>query len=587
MVAHVFVDAENVPPDVTFRVVEHFGKEHKITQVDIVGKEESLPLKYRDLDRRLFRVQNCFYGKNSADTWICIEIVRAIIDEPDLELIIILSSDKDFLPAIKFAADYEKKIFIVSDGKSHRNLKTQLQNIRVPPGAVELKDFRCAFDEVSQRLSQFLPLLWYDSQKILMDNADLLKFILVRKQNGKICEVPFLEGINVNDFRQMLRELKVFAPKMSIYRFCASNFLKVKNECVYLMKEEEILPPITQLETVDKFLSRNAADVIKIFVKHGEKIFEIPFVNGMPLELFGKLLRQKKIIGKTVAVSKVAEKSLLTVREEKVYLRGEEELEKICNDLADNVDQFFLEHKDEIKKIFIKHGQKIFEIPFVNGMSLENFGKLLRGKKIIGVTVSPKSIAEKSLLAVKGGKVYLRDEDDLKKVFEESLSDVDKFFNEHANELRMIFIKQGQKIFEMPFVDGMSVELFGKMLSQKNIAGRPSTVKNIAAQSLLDIREGKVFLLKEEELAAAYEEFYENVDDYLNEHALEIRSVTIRRGRDFFEIPFVNGMPLKIFGKLLVERKIIVGFTSPLTIAEESSLIMRDEKIYLRQEGLI
>ena len=586
MIAHVFVDAENVPPDVTFRVVDHFGKEHKITQVDIVAKEESLPLKYRDLDRRLFRVQNCFYGKNSADTWICIEIVRAIIDEPDLELIIILSSDKDFLPAIKFAADYEKKIFIVSDGKSHKNLKTQLQRIRVPPGAVELKDFRCAFDEVAQRLAQFLPLLNYDSQKILMENADFLKFILMRKSNGKICEVPFLEGINVNDFRQILRGLKVFAPKMSVQRFCENNFLKVKDKCVYFLDEEEILPPVTELETVDKFLSRNAADVIKIFIKHGEKIFEIPFVNGMPLDLFGKLLRQKKIIGKTVAVSKVAEKSLLTVRDNAVYLRDEEEMEKICNRLTDNVDQFFFEHIDEIKKIFIKHGQKIFEIPFVNGMSLENFGKLLRGKKIIGATVSPKAIAEKSLLAVKGGKVYLRDEGDLEKVFEESLSDVDRFFYEHANELRMIFIKHGQKIFEMPFVDGMSVELFGKMLSQKNIAGRPSAVKNIAAQSLLAIRDGKVFLLKEDELAAAYEEFYENVDDYLNEHALEIRSITIRRGGDFFEIPFVNGMPLKIFNKLLVERKIIVGFTSPLTIAEESSLIMRDEKIYLRQEGL-
>jgi len=506
LIAHVFVDAENVPPDVTFRVVDYFGKEHKITQVDIVGKEESLPYKYRDLDCQLFRVQNCFYGKNTADTWICMEMVRAIIDEPDLELIIIISSDKDFLPAIKFAVDFEKKIFIVSNGTGHKNLKAQLQKLRVPLEFVELKDFRCAFDETSQRLARFLPLLWYDSQKILFENADKLKFIFLRKNNGKICEVPFVEGINVNDFRQMLRELKVFVPKTSIYSFCARNFLKVKDERVYFLNEEEILPPITEIETVDKFLSRNALDVIKIFIKHGEKLFEIPFVNGMPLDLFGKLLRQKKIIGKTVSAAKVAEKSLLIVRNEKIYLRGESELEKICSRMTDNVDQFFYEHLQEIKKIFVTHGQKVFEVPFVNGMPLDIFGKLLRGKKIIGSTASPKAIAEKSLLAVKGGKVYLRDEADLEKVFEAKLSDVDKFFYEHASELRTIFIKTPKKIFEMPFVDGMSFELFSEMLGKKNIAGRPSAVKNVAAQSLLAIRDGKVYLLQEEELETAYAE---------------------------------------------------------------------------------
>lgn len=506
LIAHVFVDAENVPPDVTFRVVDYFGKEHKITQVDIVGKEETLPYKYRDLNRQLFRVQNCFYGKNTADTWICMEMVRAIIDEPDLELIVIISSDKDFLPAIKFAVDFEKKILIVSNGTGHKNLKAQLQKLRVPLESVELKDFRCAFDETSQRLARFLPFLWYDSQKILFENADKLKFILLRKNNGKICEVPFVEGISVNDFRQMLRELKVFAPKTSIYSFCARNFLKVEDERVYFLGEEEILPPITEIETVDKFLSRNAPDVIKVFIKHGEKIFEIPFVNGMPLDLFGKLLRQKKIIGKTISAAKVAEKSLLIVRDGKIYLRGESELEKICSRMADNVDQFFSEHLQEIKKIFVTHGQKVFEIPFVNGMSLDVFGKLLRGKKIIGATASPKAIAEKSLLAVKGGKVYLRDEADLEKVFEAKLSDVDKFFYEHASELRTIFIKTPKKIFEMPFVDGMSFELFSEMLGKKNIAGRPSAVKNIAAQSLLAIRDGKVYLLQEDELEMAYKE---------------------------------------------------------------------------------
>ena len=75
MIAHVFVDAENIPPSVTFKVVEHFGREHTITRVDIIAKEDSLPARYRGLDEKIYRVQNCFYGKNSADTWLCIEMV--------------------------------------------------------------------------------------------------------------------------------------------------------------------------------------------------------------------------------------------------------------------------------------------------------------------------------------------------------------------------------------------------------------------------------------------------------------------------------------------------------------------------------
>ncbi|MBE8951457.1 MAG: hypothetical protein SR3Q1_12860, partial [Quinella sp. 3Q1] len=57
MIAHVFVDAENIPPSVTFKVVEYFGKEHTITRVDIVAKEDTLPYRYRNLDEKIYRVQ--------------------------------------------------------------------------------------------------------------------------------------------------------------------------------------------------------------------------------------------------------------------------------------------------------------------------------------------------------------------------------------------------------------------------------------------------------------------------------------------------------------------------------------------------
>ena len=493
MNAHVFVDAENVSPDVTFRVVEFFGREHAITKVDIVAKEDTLPIKYRGLDPTLFRVQNCFYGKNSADTWICIEIVRAIIDEPNLELVIIISSDKDFLPAIKFAADYGKKIFIVSNGVVHRSLTAQMKKLDIEPDAVELKDFRCGFDELSQKLAPFLPLLYYDTQKFFFEHGDEVRLIFVRRTNGKLCEVPFVEGMSVDIFRRELRELHILGMKRTIYGFCEQNFLKVVDEQVRFMSEEEILPPVAQIETVDRFFARRAADVRKIFIKHADKLYEIPFADGMPLDLFGRLLRDKKIIGKTFAPSKVAEKSLLTVRNGKVFLPTEDELEQVCDALEDNVDKFFLEHAADIRKVFVKQGQKVFEIPFVDGMSLEIFGKLLRSQKIIASTGNPAKVAEKSLLAVRRGKVFLPTEDELEKIFNDRLGVAEKFFMEHDAEVRKISVKHANKVFDLPFADGMPLEVFGDMLKRKNIAGRPATVKRFAEQNSLVIRDGKIF----------------------------------------------------------------------------------------------
>ncbi|MBR1647774.1 MAG: NYN domain-containing protein [Selenomonadaceae bacterium] len=596
MNAHVFVDAENVSPDVTFRVVEFFGREHAITKVDIVAKEDTLSFKYRNLDPKIFRVQNCFYGKNSADTWICIEIVRAIIDEPELELLIIISSDKDFLPAIKFAADYDKKIFIVSNGVTHKNFSAQMKTLGINPASVQLKDFRCGFDELSQKLSPFLPLMTYDTQKFFFAHGDEVRLILVRRSSGKICEVPFVEGISVDIFRRVLRELRILGMKRTIYEFCRQNFLKVVDEQIYFLTEEEILPPVTQVETVDKFLSRRAADVRKIFVKHAEKIFEIPFADEMPIDIFGKLLREKKIIGKTFSPLKVAEKSMLVVRNGKVFLPTEDELEKICDAQEDNVDKFFMDNAEDIRKIFVKQGQNLVEIPFVDGMSLEMFGKLLRGQKIISATGNPAKIAEKSLLNVRRGKVFLPTEDELEKNYEE-LSAEEKFFVEHAEDVRNVSVKHAGKTFELPFVDGMPFEIFSAVLSQRKIAGRSASIKKFAAKNSFVIRDGKVYVpsvyLQSQKLTVENPppqkltfEKSSAVDEYLNEHALQICTAQILHDGQKFSIPFVEGMPLNIFGLLLHERKIISGFTLPVTVAEKNSLVVRDEKIFMQSENL-
>lgn len=578
MIAHVFVDAENIPPSVTFKVVEHFGKEHTITRVDIIAKEDTLPYKYRNLDEKIYRVQNCFYGKNSADTWLCFEMVRAIIDEPYLELIIIVSSDKDFLPAVKFAADFEKKIFIVSNGVGHKTFTEQLKILGVSPDSVELKDFRLQFG-LPEKLEKILPKLDFRSKKFLFDREKQIKFILLKK-NEKFFELPFVPGMRVEIFARILRELKILKKADSVRDFIAENFLKVAREKVYFQSEAEISEP-TPAELLKEFFSEHAAEITKIFVKNNSRIYEIPFVDGMPLDIFGKLLRERKIIGRSVSPAQTAANSLLKVNDEKIFLCNDEEQTAAYGSTIETVDGYFSFHAADIKKILIKHGQKTFEVPFVDGMPLELFGKLLREKNIIGKSISVTSIAKKNFLDVRDGKLFLCDEDRLIELYAEATGDFAAYFEYHADDVKKIFVKHNGDAFEIPFADGMPLILFEKLLREEKIIGRNSSAVKVAVQSLLDVRNGRVYFFNEDELTVARDDLETDVEGFFNEHALKIKSVSIQHDGKEFDLPFVDGMPVKVFGKLLRERKIIDRKISPKEILISNNLELRDEKIFL------
>ena len=583
MIAHVFVDAENIPPSVTFKVVEHFGKEHTITKVDIIAKEDTLPYKYRGLDKKIYRIQNCFYGKNSADTWLCFEMVRAIIDEPDLELIIIISSDKDFLPAIKFAVDFDKKVFIVSNGAGHKGLIDQMKILNINPNAVELKDFRLKFGDLPLKLEKYLPQLSFVVKKFFFDREDKIKFILIRS-GEKIFEMPFVAGMTTYMFRRTLSDLNILGKGNSIQNFIAENFLKLERGRVYFCSEAELSVP-TDADIVENYFIEHESEMRKVFIKHNAKLFEIPFVDGMPLELFGKLLRERKIISKGASLTLTAEKNLMKIVDGKIFLRNEEEQAVAYDDIVKEVDEYLSLHAAEIKKIFIKHNQKMFEVPFVDGITLELFGKLLRERNIIGKGTSATNIAKKNFLDVREGKIFLCGEERLSELYAESTGNLDEYFYQNADKTIKIFVKHNGNIFEIPFINGMPLTLFEKLLRERKIIGKNSSAVKVAAQSLLDVRDGRIFLYSEDALENIQRDLLINVDEYLNEHALEICNVVINQGGKSFSIPFVNGMPLEIFGKLLRERKIIDVATFPEEIAASNSLEISDGKIYLQGGG--
>ena len=273
-------------------------------------------------------------------------------------------------------------------------------------------------------------------------------------------------------------------------------------------------------------------------------------------------------------------KNALSIKIFKITVNGE-----LVEDFSSNafqvVDEYFNFHADDIKKILIKHAQKTFELPFVNGITLEMFGKLLREKNIIGKSTSATSVAKKNFLDVRNGKVFLCDEERLVELYAEATGDFAAYFDQHT--AKNIFVKHNGNLFEIPFADGMSLALFDKILREKKIIGRNSSGKKIAAQSLLDVRNKRVFLLTEDELSIAQDDLETDVDGFFNEHALEIKSISIRHDGKIFDLPFVNGMPLKVFGKLLRERKIIDRKISAKEIIVSNRLELRNEKIFIRE----
>ena len=83
MNAHIFIDADNIKPEIGFKAIKKFSVDYSIAQVEIIGNETTLSSKYLEMSD-IYNIKNCFYGKNSADTWLCTEIAKTIFENPKI-----------------------------------------------------------------------------------------------------------------------------------------------------------------------------------------------------------------------------------------------------------------------------------------------------------------------------------------------------------------------------------------------------------------------------------------------------------------------------------------------------------------------
>ncbi len=428
MSAQIFIDAENVKPEIGLQAVKKFSGEYSINSVNIIGKEDAISSKYKEAGE-LYNVQNCYYGKNSADTWLCTEIAKTIFAEPEVEVIILISSDRDFLPAIKLATDKQKKVILVSDGNGHKNLKALLYDLRINPDLIELVDFRNELtalinpsakkkgqDEPMEnpppktlliKLQKICATLPNNTKNFFINRAAQVKFIFV-KHDDKLFEVPFIDGINATTFANVLRDFKIIDKKDAPDKVIGDSFLKVVDDQIFLRNEQEISQADSFDAVIDYFVD-HSANTKTIFIKHGSDLREIPFVNGMPFEIFSKLLISYGISIDNVNTKQIILESFLDFKNDRVYFRGEEDFSDSNIDLdklSEPAREFIKANEANLEFILVTHGNAKYEVPFIEGIAINIFSVMLRDLKILGKNAKVQKFLANNNFTVKDNLVY-------------------------------------------------------------------------------------------------------------------------------------------------------------------------------------
>ena len=428
MNAHIFIDAENIKPEIGFKVIEKFSGEYSVEQVEIIGNETTLSSKYLEASNR-YNIKNSFYGKNSADTWLCTEIAKTIFENPAVEIIILVSSDRDFLAAIKLATDQKRKVILVSDGNGHKNLKAMLYDLRINPDLIELVDFKTDFETV-QPAKKKIPVkpaenlpqnITAEKVKVLIKknlpdnlkafyykNEKSFKFIKL-KYAGRIIEVPFLDGINLSTFTNFLIGLKIISDGNIIQHIISENSLKLEDNKIYI--EEKISEPEkTPFDDVINYFVAHAAETKNIFIKCNGKLHEVPFTNGISLAMFSRLLKGYEISDDADKTRKIIADSFLELRNNRVYFPSEEEfpieLKPYIKNIPKDALEFILQNEDKLKIVSIAHNDAVYKVPFVDGIQLSIFAHMLRHLKIIGKNASSQKVLAANGFTVKNNLVF-------------------------------------------------------------------------------------------------------------------------------------------------------------------------------------
>lgn len=434
MSAHIFIDAENIKPEIGFRAIEKFSGEYTVEQVDIIGNETTLSSKYLEAG---YNIKNCFFGKNSADTWLCTEIAKTIFEKPEVDTIIIVSSDRDFLAAIKLATDQKRKVIFVSDGNGHKNLKAMFYDLRINPDFVNLVDFKTDLEIVHTEKKKIAsPPVRNDSTKSEADkikkickpfSVGIRNYFINHESQVKLIpvkfneinfEVPFVDGMKIELFTNVLRNLNITQKGDRTPQVISQNKLKIVQDKVYLnisknsnsKSNTNSKLPQNPFNDVIEYFVKHAASTKNIFIKTGNDIKEVPFINGISFDMFSRLLKGYAIAEDADKIKKIIADSFLNLQDNRIYFHSEEkffsDLKIDFKKLSAQSLEFIKSNENKIQFFSVAHANTVHKVPFVEGMELHIFARMLHELKVCGKNASTQQILKNNGFTVKNNLVY-------------------------------------------------------------------------------------------------------------------------------------------------------------------------------------
>ncbi|ANR71566.1 hypothetical protein AXF19_11650 [Selenomonas sp. oral taxon 126] len=219
MKIHAFVDAENIDERLFNKGCSELRKEHELFQIDVFGK--AMPTW-----ASAYNYIPCFFGKNSADTFMTAAIVRAVYEEPQTDIFAIFSHDRDFLPAIKVITDNRRRAMIVTE----RGMKeSHLKHIAVDMNYLD----NIELDLLKKKTPVQPPLT--ENERKRLEKYELTTCFLKTQQG--IVEVPFANGMELILFARIipLAQVRSGYPKSKRLRdILVESHLKVLNDKVYI-----------------------------------------------------------------------------------------------------------------------------------------------------------------------------------------------------------------------------------------------------------------------------------------------------------------------------------------------------------------
>lgn len=217
----MFVDSENINPKIFMKAHQELAKKFDIKSCNIYGDIKMMPKIYLD-NAKLNLSNSCFgvHGKNVADTFIAVDMIKCLYNDNNVDALIIVSEDSDFTPVVKAITDVNKKAVVVTEKD---------RTIRI------FKEFGVNLNHVVN-FEVNMP----KQEKFVDPTAVELNCTIFIKRNDIITEVPFANGIVLSEFGKIIRNKVDLPKKFRLTALLESCYLKVEDDKVWLMSEEEL-----------------------------------------------------------------------------------------------------------------------------------------------------------------------------------------------------------------------------------------------------------------------------------------------------------------------------------------------------------